>query len=311
VRFAVEGWAPEYGAPMDDAAMVAPAQPADLDVEVPVEDWAPRRPGAATSEPESVLFVDGVRRVEARVWVTSDDGHGHDEVHQGICASYASGAVRCDGRAALVHARVARGLFCPARDAEPVVTRHGTFPLRAVSGDDFEQLSLSLQQRMGELEAEVAAEVAGAADLVVVDGPLKAVGGAVGYIKTHHVGYLPAELQGAVAALAPGERTPLFVTTSRRWSRYSWYQRLPGAEGHPWAGVIRAEVDADQTVAAAAARADQVATVLPRFASQAHKDPRAPQNLHPIAGLERELRRRLGDPAVLYRALRVAAAEDR
>jgi hypothetical protein len=38
-----------------------------------------------------------------------------------------------------------------------------------------------------------------------------------------------------------------------------------------------------------------------------HKDPRAPQNLVPIGGLERELRHRLGDQQVLYRALRAAA----
>ena len=44
-----------------------------------------------------------------------------------------------------------------------------------------------------------------------------------------------------------------------------------------------------------------------RFASAEYKDARAPQNLYPIAGLERELRRRLGDPRLLYRALRVAA----
>ena len=46
---------------------------------------------------------------------------------------------------------------------------------------------------------------------------------------------------------------------------------------------------------------------LGRFASVAYKDSRAPQNLYPIAGLERELRRRLGDPRVLYRALRQSA----
>jgi hypothetical protein len=50
-----------------------------------------------------------------------------------------------------------------------------------------------------------------------------------------------------------------------------------------------------------------VAATLPRFASQPHNDPRAPQNLHPIAGLERELKRRLGDPLLLERALRQAA----
>ncbi len=47
--------------------------------------------------------------------------------------------------------------------------------------------------------------------------------------------------------------------------------------------------------------------VLCRYASVEYKDARAPQNLYPIAGLEKELRRRLGDPRLLYRALRAAA----
>ena len=46
---------------------------------------------------------------------------------------------------------------------------------------------------------------------------------------------------------------------------------------------------------------------LGRFASAEYKDTRAPQNLYPIGGLERELRRRLGDPRLLYRALRLTA----
>jgi hypothetical protein len=53
--------------------------------------------------------------------------------------------------------------------------------------------------------------------------------------------------------------------------------------------------------------ADRVTATLPRYASESHKDPRAPQNLYPVGGLERELRRRLGDPDVLYRALLIAA----
>ena len=52
---------------------------------------------------------------------------------------------------------------------------------------------------------------------------------------------------------------------------------------------------------------DLVAATLPRFASEAHKDPRAPQNLYPIAGLEHRLRHLLGDQLVLDRALRRAA----
>ena len=46
---------------------------------------------------------------------------------------------------------------------------------------------------------------------------------------------------------------------------------------------------------------------LPRFASTAYKDPRAPQNLVPIAGLERRLRGMLGDGRLLHRALTLAA----
>ena len=53
--------------------------------------------------------------------------------------------------------------------------------------------------------------------------------------------------------------------------------------------------------------ADASALTLPRFASAAHKDPRAPQNLYPIAALERELRRRLGDAQWVWRALKLAS----
>ena len=53
---------------------------------------------------------------------------------------------------------------------------------------------------------------------------------------------------------------------------------------------------------------DLTARLLPPLASVPYKDPRAPQNLVPIGGLERELRHRLGDQHVLYRALRAAAA---
>jgi len=80
------------------------------------------------------------------------------------------------------------------------------------------------------------------------------------------------------------------------------------AGGSPWSGVVRAECPANLNVPAAAALADIVTAALPRFASAPHKEARAPQNLYPIAGLERELRRRLGDEALLYRALRRAAA---
>ena len=92
MRFAVEAWAPEYGSPNEAGAMAETEVPVDLAVERPVADWAPITPSPGPVEPPVVVFVDGVRRVEARVWVTGDDG----DAHPGICASYAAGAVRCE-----------------------------------------------------------------------------------------------------------------------------------------------------------------------------------------------------------------------
>lgn len=301
----MEAWAPEYGAPVDAGDLGTPTAPVDVGVEVPAAGWAPRRPPDGLAEPHAMAFTDGVRRIDARVWI--DDARG--TTHLGVCASYAAGVVRCcGGKARLVASDVERGLFSSAPDAAAIVTRHASFPPRAAAVDDYADLALAVQQRMGALEVRLA-EQAGDADLIVVDGPLTGrqhLPGAVGYVKTHRVAYLPPVVDDVLARLAAGERTPLFLTTTS-WSRFSWYLRLPGATGHRWAGIVRCEVSADLDVGAAVARADTVTATLPRFASSSHKDPRAPQNLYPIAGLERELRRRLGDPALLYRALRAAA----
>jgi hypothetical protein len=128
----------------------------------------------------------------------------------------------------------------------------------------------------------------------------------VGYIKTHHASYLPAGQAAVVAALMPGQRTPAF-TMGTSWRRNSWYLQLPGTPGVPWSGIVRLECPAELPPAGVTRLADLTARLLPPLASTPHKDPRAPQNLVPIGGLERELRHRLGDQQLLYRALRAAA----
>lgn len=305
MRFAVEQWAPEYGTSVGPDALEESQAAVDAGAEVPVDAWSPLAPKAGVAIPDELAFVDGVRRVEARVWVESD----RRTVHQGICASYGAGVVRCNGRASVVDAQVARGLFCDAPDLEPIRTRHAHFGVRPVPGAGTgDALSLALQGAMADLEAAVSAPVPPDC-LLVVDGPLRErsrLDHAVGYVKTHHVSYLPAVVQDVIPALQPGERTPLLLIGDR-FRRWSWYQRLPGDRSHAWGGVVRCEVNPDRTAEAAAALADSCAVVLPRFASEAHKDARAPQNLYPIAGLERELRRRLGDARLLYRSLRSAA----
>jgi hypothetical protein len=306
VRFAVDAWAPEYGTGTEPEALTPSEVPTDITVEVPVGEWVPRDAAPGTP-PHALLFVDGVRRVEARIWVTAPDG----VVHPGICASYGAGVVRCNDRATVEVATVERRLFSGAPQSVDIETRYGTFVATAVSSDTPDGLSLALQQRMGELEVTLAhAAVTGPDEIVIVDGPLRQHGhgpGTVGSIKTQHRSYGPPVVLATVGALGVGQRTPVFVVGDR-FSRFSWYLRLPGPITHPLAGIVRCEASCDLRVDAVVALADRVTAALPRFASQPHKDTRAPQNLYPIAGLERELRRRLGDPALLLRGLRAAAA---
>ena len=127
-------------------------------------------------------------------------------------------------------------------------------------------------------------------------------------MKTHHVHYLVARPRGDVGALRAGQRTPLFhLGGGFPGGRGTSGCPTPPATRGP--GVVRCEAPPDlDRRRGRGAPPTRVTAALPRFASEPHKDPRAPQNLHPIAGLERELRRRLGDPRLLERALRQAAA---
>jgi hypothetical protein len=310
MRFAVESWDPEFGSSLEQELLDSQA-PVDAEVEVGDAAWAPVTPGRAASAEPALLFVDGVRRVEAHVWISPPPTNGSTlPAHQGICASYAAGTVRCDGRAVVEATVTERALFCHPDGAESIPTRHGEFTLHAVPGDDPGRLTLALQGAMGRLEVEVATRSTTAGP-VVVDGPLKdgqLRPGFVGYVKTHRTSYGGPRVSEVIGRLAPGERTPLLCLGGPR-PRYTWYLRLPGPATHSWAGVVRLEIAAELPVADAAALADRLALSLPAFASTPHKDGRAPQNLFPIAGLERQLRHRLGDPHVVVRGLREAAAQ--
>jgi hypothetical protein len=300
MKFSVQPWSPEYGSTGGEE-MEAPAS--DVNVEVDASRWAPI-PVRTEPAPE-VLFVDGVRRVDANLWIEEEDG----TPMLALAASYAAGAVLCNRSARIVGAEVRRGIFTAAASALPVVTRHARYEVHPTTGVAPEELWLGLQQRMGELEGAVAA-VHADAPLVVVDGPLshrRHVPGAVGYVKTQHVQYLPPTLRPILSQLAPGDRTPLFLTTTS-WSRFSWYQKLPLANGGPMDGIVRSEVTADHDVSVARLTADLTAATLCRYASASHKEPRAPQNLYPIGGLERRLHHLLGDRDLMYRSLRVAAS---
>ncbi len=112
MKFSVETWAPEYGIGLDPEQMEESTGDVNVGIEVDADDWIPQQPESPELA-DSVLFVDGVRRIDARIWIS--DG---ELVHAGVCASVAAGAVKCDQREAhVVDVEVKRGVFASPSEA--------------------------------------------------------------------------------------------------------------------------------------------------------------------------------------------------
>ena len=275
----------------------------DIEVELPREIWTAIQ--AEGRPAETVAFVDGVQRIDGDY--TVDDG---ETVSQGRFLSLAAGMVYCNGIARIDTAavRMKRLLLAlpPVTDIDcgPGVVYESSW-VKDVSD---QTLLLETHRQREFLEVEVA-KAAPPAELIVIDGHLQhreQVENAIGYLKTQRQRYLPPEQHALIRRLAPGERTPVFLI--KKPERYSWYARLPNRLGMPLPGIVRYEASSHLTGEEAVRLAKLAATTLPRFASEPHKDTRAPQNLYPIGGLERDLRRRLGDQALLLRGLMRAQA---
>ncbi|MDQ3915440.1 MAG: hypothetical protein M3323_08960 [Actinomycetota bacterium] len=313
MRIAVEAWSPEYSAGVDLGA------PEDVSVEATKTDWEPWRAVARKSLPpdvETVAFVDGTRRIEARVFVV-DDGH---VPRGGVAGSVGVGAVVCSAAggdagacARISHASVSRHLAVGGGRAPALSAGAGLeYAPMPVPDEGLELLVDAVHNHMRRAEADVAMAHAEQGHLVFADGPLAVMDPGkrrvVGYIKSHAKRYLPPAEEAVLETLGCGERTPVFSFGDRR-PRYSWYVRLCERDrrGHGWQGLVRCEVPAALWIDEAVALADASTALLPRFASKPHWDPRAPQNLVPIAGLEKRLRHLLGERDLVYRMIRSAA----
>jgi hypothetical protein len=318
----LDPWDVDYGSEVPIVA-ASPGEPpletVDLSVEVPGE-WSPIRPAQAR-EPDEIVFVDGVRRADARVLIRKSNADSTLSTH-GVFGTFAVGAARttpgaaswgstCVGRVLVTGGGVALG-----QDVE--VSRGVAYrPLQVADGDPEAPLR-AVQAEMRSAEERVALEAASNSRLVVVDGPLPpslcgvapgAVfagpehGRSLGLVKRIHELYV-GERARVLPRLGVGERTPLFaLRSSSRFTRFAWFVRL--ASPHPsesaMTGLVRLEVSDRVGLGAARALADQSASVLPRFVPSKSRDPRAPQNLLPIGALESHLRRLLGDRRILRR----------
>lgn len=308
----VDPWDPEYGTSLEFEGVEEAPQAVELDVE-PVP-WRPLAPEARDELPRCA-FVDGVRRIDVRLFAEEDGASS-----PALAGSYAVGAAWSTRPPTIGELVVGRTLVVGGGLTHTDLTsRVGDEELRylfiGVPGSAPIDPIVGLQNVMRDAEAALARRVflGGEADLLVLDGPLTyfADGPIVGMIKRQSRSYLPNDRSGILTELGAGERTPLFQLGEQRLERYSWYVRLAPLRRIDGAmtGVVRLEVPREIGLEKARSLADLATAVLPQFASVVGRDPRAPQNLYPVGQLERVLRHRLGDGGLIRRSLEAALWE--
>ena len=75
MKFSVDAWDPGSGTSFQETAETLEASSArvSLDVEHAAASWRPVEP-TDVATPSAVLFVDGVRRIDARLWIGDESG---------------------------------------------------------------------------------------------------------------------------------------------------------------------------------------------------------------------------------------------
>lgn len=298
-RLKIDPWSADYGPSLETDISDIESQ-VKLDIEG--GPWEARR-GQPETLPRRLGLVDGVRRIELHLRL--EDAQQSRTAALGAVA--AAGIVieqdRPQGLSeALQQLEIQSLLVVDGEDAPEVP---GVIALCGHSDP-----MLALQNRMRALESQVASRLAAEVDLVICDGPLQNVHSlqheVLGYVKSQHRQLLPLDRMELVRNLQAGERTPLFALGTSSYDRFSWYLRLetPAYGESVLAGIVRLEVQSSAGLERARVRADQSCQLLPRLRNPRFRDPRSPQNLIPIAVLEKALRHRLGDPNLRQRHFR-------
>lgn len=309
VRLRLDPWPGDYDGPFQ-LEELEEASVGEIDPEVEGIAWAAVQP-KQIERPQPLFFVDGVRRIEARVIADDDSGR----IVHGLFGSVGSGMVRVERlKAVFEDIRIRRYIVLGSGlAAEPEVMRIGNTELAftpySVAETGPAAPLLGMQNLMRTEEASIAQDHANEAACVFADGPLTYFAAVkqrtVGVIKRLFKAYLSAAHFALVSRLALAERTPLFAIIDGKYDRFSWYLRVgvPRLMDHDVSGVLRMEVRTGVGLETAVELANLSASCIPAFTGDSARDPRAPQNLLPIGALEQELRHRLGDSIAIRRAI--------
>lgn len=306
----LDPWEAEYsGELLLEAGVPEPAEDVDLAVEQQPDSWKPVIPAVA-EVPGTIIFIDGVRRVEARLLVR----HGDRLIH-GAIGSYGVGAVRVTNEQAVCRQEEIghiAALGSGERLPQPLNLGAAlTYQPSSSPSDDADGPPLVVFEAMRAAEARLARVCAAeAATLVVADGPLTfgeaSRGQALGFVKRFFKIYVGTGQLRTIANMPLGARSPLFhIRGGARFGRFSWFVRLASRlpiDGD-LTGLARLEIADVVGFETALSLADAAAVILPRFVPSRGRDPRAPQNLLPIGALEARLRHQLGDMRLIRRRL--------
>lgn len=297
----LDPWTPAYESAVQAEEDDVIGATSDVDPFVEMTEWRPVMP-ERVERPDTIAFIDGVQRVEMRV-IGDNDG----KTVYGAFASIAVGAAVVDasGCIATLEMPVRVLALSDGEDHPAVKVPCGNmsldFHVQPTGESGVTAVHQAMQDARSREEIRLGERLDGAGHgMVVVDGRLnwqpKSGTMVIGLIKTIHKRYLDGPQLAVVPKLSPKMRTPIFRIGGKH-AVYSWYLQLTESRpiDHPWTGVIRLETLDSVPLADAVRLADLTACHLPGFASSPVHDPRAPQNLYPVGGLEKQLRHSLGD----------------
>jgi len=314
-RLRVDTWDPEYGSSFE-ATDLEPDSDATTAQQVEPVAWMPIVP----NEREGHLrigFIDGVRRIDSRLFAESAG-----DIAPALAGSWAVGVAWAQRPPTIGLVRIGRELIVGgglnytslrvtigAADLEFKPTSvPGRAPRDPIQG---------LQNAMRLAESSLAGDLFTTVgfDLLVLDGPLTyfaLAGPVVGMVKRQNRPYLSPDQTPVLANLGIGERTPIFCIGEQRLERFSWYIRVGVRRpiDGTMTGIVRLETSTAGGIEAAREIADVTARALPKFATEWGRDPRAPQNLYPVSQLESEMHHRLGDRALIRRAIEATLWRD-
>ena len=304
----IDPWAVEYGAETPGAGTNEELSDAQVDTAVELDEWR-EVPCRRTAPSGPIAFVDGVRRIEARLVITAGT-----RVLHGAIGSHGVGVAHVsDGRAEFGEHRIGRVMIFGGGEHPGAGLSLGpglAYEPIPVADEDPDAPIRGLHAQMRQSEEQFANALATGETLVVADGPLNisqpGAGRVVGFVKRLFRLYVPPEQFAVVRKMSAGARSPVFLIRSAgRFSRYSWFVRLaaPLRMESEFTGIVRLEVAETVGAAVAVKLADAITGWLPRFVPSRTRDPRAPQNLVPIGALEQHLRHQLGDSRLIQRRL--------